>query len=203
MLSRGKGPGSKLARGKRWTGTVDGDWGKRALDVDTVRLLKTHDMGYIRTVRNHAAKELRELEERAIIASAFSGGASEDDEIAGPKRQKLAKITFVDQEEMPSQELDGQEADVNMQDAADSDGFEDFGDDDDDDEDEGEAPERDVRAEKAARLRRKVENARKRLRALAEAENELDLQRARMAKTPTIGGVTRRGNKFKVRERKR
>jgi U3 small nucleolar RNA-associated protein 11 len=45
--------------------------------------------------------------------------------------------------------------------------------------------------------------ARERLKALTQAEEALDLQRAKMAKSPTVRGVNKHGVKFKVRERKR
>ena len=54
-----------------------------------------------------------------------------------------------------------------------------------------------LRAEQRQRLlekmQRRLQNARKKLKALARAENELELQRARMAKTATVGGVTKSG----------
>ncbi|TVY46544.1 U3 small nucleolar RNA-associated protein [Lachnellula occidentalis] len=57
------------------------------------------------------------------------------------------------------------------------------------------------------REREKLENklgvARERLSVLTEAEEALEMQRARMAKSPTVGGTNKSGVKFKVRERKR
>jgi len=201
MLSRAA-PGSRLSEGRRWTGTVAGDRGNKSLGVDAVRLLKTQDAGYVRTARSVAAKAVRRLEERAVLAGQWAGEADaalrddegdgdedEDDDEDGENRfagrqartrqKPPRRIVFVD----PA-ELEG------------------MGDDDDDDRGKG-APPKDGQAEKAARLRRKLQNARKRLRALTDASTELDLQRARMSKTPTVGGVTKRGNRFKIRERKR
>src|SRR5207247_2438193 len=75
MLSR-KGPGSALTRQRgAFDGTVAADRGNTALDVDVVRLYKTQDLGYVRTMRNTAAKEVRELEERWILAG--GGGLDE------------------------------------------------------------------------------------------------------------------------------
>lgn len=196
MLSRAA-PGGRLSRGRRWTGTVDGDRGNTALSVDAARLLKTQDAGYLRTARNVAAREARRLEERAVLAAQFAGETGvdmeddeeEDDEDeleAGRTRTRRAqprKIVFVD--------------------PADLDGIDDDGDRNPDGGATGPDGEANGPAEKAARLRRKLQSARKRLRALTDAETELDLQRARMAKTPTVGGVTKRGRKFKIRERKR
>ena len=53
------------------------------------------------------------------------------------------------------------------------------------------------------KLARKVKAARKKLKALADAEYELELQQAKMAKTATSGGFTKSGRRIKVRERKR
>jgi U3 small nucleolar RNA-associated protein 11 len=55
----------------------------------------------------------------------------------------------------------------------------------------------------ADKLEARLTIARERLKALTEAEEALELQRAKMAKSPTVGGVTKQGVKFKVRERKR
>ncbi|KAF7538985.1 hypothetical protein G7054_g2562 [Neopestalotiopsis clavispora] len=211
MMSR-KGPQGVLSKGRRWNGTVDGDRGNRALSVDEVRLLKTQDVGYVRTVRNTAAKEVRALEERVV----GMGGSLEakvvdtadmdmddeddffDDEMDGPARKKPKKIVFAegveDREERISGALDEGE------------------DDDDDDssvdgKESGKNMTEKQRAEQRERLllklQRRLATARKRLKALSTAENELEMQRAKMAKTQTVGGVTKTGKKFKVRERKR
>lgn len=86
-----------------------------------------------------------------------------------------------------------------------------IGEDVDMDEDEDEEAEVDLEAKKLRKLQEKETNkleskltvARERLKALSEAEEALDLQRAKMAKSPTVGGVNKNGVKFKVRERKR
>ncbi|KAI3392082.1 hypothetical protein diail_6188 [Diaporthe ilicicola] len=206
MVSRGKFSSGKLSAGKKWDGTVAGDRGNKALDMDTVRLLKTQDIGYLRTMRNVVAKEVSELEQKAIIAGAFAGiGANDDDEDEdefdsdeeiAPRKAKPQpgpkKIVFAASEEELEEKLPEPEADdVNM----DDDDFEEL-----DNEKDREARKR---AQNAERLRQKLRNARKKLKALTDAENELELQRARMAKTATVGSITKRGQKIKVRERKR
>lgn len=210
MLSRGKFSADKLAGGKKWTGTVAGDRGNTALDMDTVRLLKTQDLGYLRTMRNVVSKEVRQLEEKAVITSAFAGvdaNAESDDEddlesedettARIPKsRSKPKKIIFADsieevEEKLPDPEDDDDDDDVDMS----------------DDDSEKATKEKDLqtlqREANAERLQRKLRNARKKLKALTDAENELEIQRARMAKTATVGGVAKNGKKIKVRERKR
>lgn len=207
MLSRGKFSADKLAGGKKWTGTVAGDRGNKALDIDTVRLLKTQDLGYLRTMRNVVAKEVKELEERAVIAGAFAGiDTNEDsddeddfdsDDEAPPKSKAQAKpkkIIFANSVEEVDEKLpepEEEDDDVDMSD----DDFEKF--------EKEKDPQTLKREENAERLRRKLQNAKKKLKALTDAENELEMQRARMAKTATVGGITKSGKKIKVRERKR
>ncbi|KAJ9152109.1 U3 small nucleolar RNA-associated protein 11 [Pleurostoma richardsiae] len=204
MVSR-KGPGSALTGGKRWDGTVRGDRGNTALSVETVRLLKTQDMGYLRTMRNIALKEVTDLEQRAILAGAMTGEAEvdydEDDEdmdiTPSSRPQAPKKIVFLDDDQEAETVLPSRKDDQEL--------------DDDDDEDEemedghGDAEEREARrkASNAARLRRKLQIAKKKLKALTDAEYELELQRARMAKTATSSGIGKNGKKMKVRERKR
>lgn len=208
MLSRGKFSADKLAGGKKWTGTVAGDRGNKALDIDTVRLLKTQDLGYLRTMRNVVAKEVKELEEKAVISGAFAGiDTNEDsddeddydsDDDAPPKSKdhaKPKKIIFADsveevEEKLPEPEEEDED-DVDMSD----DDFEKF--------EKEKDPETVKREQNAERLRRKLQNAKKKLKALTDAENELEMQRARMAKTATVGAITKSGKKIKVRERKR
>lgn len=191
------------------------------MDVETVRLLKTQDMGYLRTQRTLALKEAKALEERVLglsgtlhPATAVDAGADADadwddddgDEVmmdgidagmASPKNRttqpKPKKIVFADvtseREEMIDLET-GQGA---------------HGDDDESDEDE-KNPEKlraDQRQKLLEKLQRRLQNARKKLRVLSRAENALELQRAGMAKTRTVGGIRKSGKKIKVRERKR
>lgn len=195
---------------KKWTGTVAGDRGNKAMDVDTVRLLKTQDIGYLRTVRNIVAKEVRDLEERAVVAGAFAGidvndnALDEEDEeddfdsddYEAPRKSSKPnakpKIIFADSMEEVEEILPDQDDDIDM---------------DSDDDVPRPARKKDPQARKrkenAERLLRKLQNAKKKLKALTAAENELELQRARMAKTATVGGITKSGKKIKVRERKR
>lgn len=207
MLSRGKFSADKLAGGKKWTGTVAGDRGNKALDIDTVRLLKTQDLGYLRTMRNVVSKEVKELEEKAVIAGAFAGIGmhedsigeddfdSEDEALHGSKPQsKPKKIIFADSVEELDEKLpeaEQEDDDVDMSD----DDFERF--------EKEKDPQMLKREENAERLRRKLQNAKKKLKALTDAENELEMQRARMAKTATVGAIAKNGKKIKVRERKR
>ena len=196
MMSR-PGAATKLSVGRGWTGTIDGDRGNKALDVDTVRLLKTQDVGALRTMRNVVAKEVNVLRERVILAGGAdlannAGGDDEDDEddeIAPTEPTMPRKIVFMDDVEEREQILQKQRQ--ARRDDADA---------GDDEEAEAEA---DRKAENLAKLQRRLRNARRKLKALTDAENELELQRAKMAKTPSYSGITKSGKRVKVKERKR
>jgi U3 small nucleolar RNA-associated protein 11 len=169
MMSR-QGP-STMGKGR--TGTVNGDRGNEVLSQDAVRLFKTQDLGYVRTMRNKTLKEVEELERRS----------------KGIKAEGK-KIVFVDREE-DLRRIVEQSADV----------------DGDDNMDEDDTPEdedlRELQEAEADKVESKLAVARQRLKALTEAEQALEMQRAKMAKSTTVGGVTKAGVKFKVRERKR
>lgn len=160
--------------GKGRTGTVNGDRGNEVLSQDAVRLFKTQDLGYVRTMRNQTQKEVEELERRS---KGIKGEGN--------------KIVFVDGEEEQRRK-----AEV----ANDSDEDEDM-------EEEDVTPEqktfRKMQARESEKLETRLEMARERLEALTAAEQALEMQRAKMAKSTTVGGVTKAGVKFKVRERKR
>lgn len=194
MMSR-KGPGASITRGKAFTGNVDGDRGNKAMDVDTVRLLKTQDLGYVRTMRNVAAREVRELEERFIQAGGAELGEDEDDsdDDMGPSTaapQKPKKIVFFDGAEEREQALErAEDEDDAMRDL--------------DDEDDQKAAAADKKAQNLEKLGRRLQAAKKKLKTLKDAEYELEVQKAKMAKTATSGGITKSGRKIKVRERKR
>ena len=194
MMSR-KGPGAAITRGKAFTGNVDGDRGNKAMEVDTVRLLKTQDLGYIRTMRNVAAKELRELEERFVLAGGTEQAEDDDDSdddmgVSTSQPQKPKKIVFFDGAEEREQALEqAEDEDEPMEDS--------------DDEDDAKATAARRKAQNLEKLEGKLKAAKKKLKTLKDAEYELELQKAKMAKTATSGGITKSGRRMKVRERKR
>ncbi|KAK4152225.1 small-subunit processome [Chaetomidium leptoderma] len=195
MMSR-KGPGASLTRGKAYTGNVDGDRGNKAMDVDTVRLLKTQDLGYIRTMRNVAAKEVRALEERFVLAGGTEQGDGDDDDdgdddmgTSASAPQKPKKIVFFDGVEEREQALEqAEDEDEAMEDS---------------EEDGQKAKAARRKAQNFEKLELNLKAARKKLKALRDAEYELEVQKAKMAKTATSGGTTKNGRRLKVRERKR
>lgn len=186
MMSR-KGP---TTLGKNRTGTVNGDRGNEALSQEAVRLFKTQDLGYVRTMRNKAKKDVEALEQRA----------------AGIKGSGK-KIVFVDDEETQKRlAASGKGKDKDTERYGDVfDGF-------DSEEEEKVAPDenieaknfRKMQAREADKLDRELSQAKERLKVLTETEMALDVQRARMAKDPFVGGsrVNKNGVKFKVKQRR-
>ncbi|KAK3180467.1 hypothetical protein K4F52_008195 [Lecanicillium sp. MT-2017a] len=205
MMSR-KGPGARIKAGKRWSGTVEGDRGNKGMDVDTVRLLKTQDIGYVRTMKQIAVKEVGKLEEQVILTRGLNhldDDDAEDDDDDGfddsdeedmpmpAKPRAPRKIVFADNEderesamhEQLDREEEAEEEDERADEARDA----------------AEAE----RVKSVGKLKRRLEQARRKLKALTEAEQELEIQQAKMAKTATSGGQSRRGKKLMVRARKR
>ena len=168
-----KGPST----GKNANGTVHGDRGNEVLSQDASRLYKTQDLGYVRTMRNKTTKEVEELQLRVVGI-----------------RGEGKKVVWVDDEDNMREKLGEEDEDM-----------------DSDEEEDGEGDKVDVEAGKlrklqekeATKLEARLSIAKERLKALTEAEQALELQRGKMAKSPTIGGVNKHGVKFKVRERKR
>jgi U3 small nucleolar RNA-associated protein 11 len=132
-------------------------------------------MGYLRTMRNQTQKEVEELEEKI---QGMGGGTGK-------------KIVFVDDEE--DMELRVQEGEWEQE--------------AEEEKESGLSLEeknlRKLQRREKEKLENKLDVARQRLGALTEAEEALEMQRARMGKSPTVGGVNKNGVKFKVRERKR
>ncbi|RKF78540.1 U3 small nucleolar RNA-associated protein 11 [Golovinomyces cichoracearum] len=173
MMSR-TGPSS----GKGQTGTVAGDRGNKVLSQDTVRLLKTQDLAYIRTSRNKATKEVSRLE------MAVKGIVGEG--------KKVVYIT--DQSnDLDQKEESCEQDDIDEKNLTKGDG----------DSLSLDQKRRKIQRREAEKLKVRLEMARKRLKALADAEEELEIQRAKMSKSPTVGGVNKNGIKYRVRDRKR
>lgn len=172
MHSR-KGVGSRLTRGKGFTGKVEGDRGNEGMDVDVARLLKTQDVAYVRTVGSGFAKEVEGLRRAVVLAK--EGLGENDGE----------KIVFAEGVE---------ERDAVVAEERDND--------EDEEGEEGgdETEKKELRLEK---LERRLAIAEKKLASVRRVERTLDLQRAKMAKTATSGGTTRKGAKLMVRKRKR
>ncbi|KAL5117259.1 hypothetical protein ACEQ8H_004818 [Pleosporales sp. CAS-2024a] len=196
------------------------DRGNKALSTDVVKLLKTQDAGYIRTMLQMIRKEREELEQRLIL---------QEDEVRalrdGERERRGKHRVYVDDEEeqesfdpdswfgrgqampdrKPSSEVpqfDGYSEDEDQQDAATR---------------PKAMSKKQLEAQELAkkerllidrrrattqlRIANKLAGLKKREKELVAAEEELELQRAKM--NNTVGGVNKHGVKFKVRERKR
>jgi hypothetical protein len=196
------------------------DRGNLALSMDVVKLLKTQDAGYIRTMLQMVRKERQELEQKLVL---------EEDEVRalrdGDKTKSGKHRVYVDDEEEQQsfdpdswfgkgQEIPDQAAqNEHLQ-------FEGYSEEDEEEEvatrpktltkKQLEAQELAKRQKRAfnktrdqaqSRTAYKLEMIKKREKELAAAEKELEFQRAKM--NNTVGGVNKNGVKFKVRERKR
>lgn len=199
MLSRTGGNITVRNKGKS-TGTIDGKRESQVLSQEAVRLFKTQDAGYVRTMRNQIRKEVEELERRV---KGFRGVGKGGERVQGEGR----KVVFCENEDDLHLRTNGLQRD------------EDNEDDDDDDmnwsDEESEKEEkedptltaeerviRNMQKKEQRRVENKLELARERLKALTQAEEALEMQRLRMSKTPGTGGVTKSGAKFKIRTRK-
>ncbi|EME85248.1 uncharacterized protein MYCFIDRAFT_85232 [Pseudocercospora fijiensis CIRAD86] len=169
-----------------------------SLDVDVVKLMKTQDLGYLRTQLQRVRNERGRLEKEVVVAE-----IGVDVEGSGRGRRKV----FVDSAEaedvgvpaLPEQPEQG-DADFDM----DFDGLDDPSEEGSDGE-EGLTPE-----ERAVRQRKRhaLEVRQRKLDALEEQEEKLSAalqavehQRAKM--NGTTGGTNKNGQRFKIRQRKR
>jgi U3 small nucleolar RNA-associated protein 11 len=199
------------------------DRGNVALSTDVVKLLKTQDAGYIRTMLQVTRKEREELEQRLILEEQGGARALKD----GQKAKKGKHRVFVENEE-EQEEFDpeawfgrGEEIPAKAGEQVEPQWT--------DDDEEDESQDEDTRQPKkmlskkkleaqelAARQKKKFDKTRlrsqtrtayrlemvkKKERELMAAEEELEKQRAKMSNS--VGGVNKNGVKFKIRERKR
>jgi U3 small nucleolar RNA-associated protein 11 len=213
MLSAGKASQGKHGRGEE----------TNRLSHDAVKLLKTQDAGYLRTVAGRGRRELERLEQAVGVESVLSMGKKhtgkkvvfvdgEDVEQKG-KRGRKRKSDEMDQEN--GMEVEGTSADTNSvghngpevhkQDATDA-----------------AMPVKpkskkalvarqqamlDLRAARRRRKRlgelraAKLEALKKRQKEIMATAEQLELQRAKMSRA--VGGVNKDGVKWKIRERKK
>lgn len=184
------------------------------LSHDAVKLLKTQDAGYLRVALAKGRKDIKRASEELGVTEGKEGKKTvfEDDTPSPPKPAKKRKsdgevLDDIDINEMADAELpDTQDVDETVVVT--------------DDEtvlkkrskprvepNQGKDAAARLRAERKKRRRLqearkvKLDMLRRRQKEILAAAEQLELQRARMAKT--VGGVNKNGVKFKVRERKR
>ena len=182
-----------IKRAKR--GEDNSGGGGKALRDEVVRLMKTQDEGYLRTVLQSTRKDRERLEQDVVNGEVGVKTAVPE---AGGKR-----LVFGEDGETPAVPA----KDEDMDDLADLDGF--YSDEEGAPGQEPE-PENLSKEERAARRRRQhalqvrqrqLDGLRDREEQLSAALREVEDQRARM--NGTVGGVNKNGVKFKARQRKR
>ena len=203
------------------------DRGNKALSVDVVKLLKTQDAGYLRTMAQKTRRAREKLEQEFFLRR---GDVDKETVQTLGERTNMGQrqhIIFVESTEQQklydakghtlsgSSGIDGEDAERTELDYSDS------------EKDEAHVldlmakkPERSrksveeqaqmLKAERTTRKQRKrdQETRRLKLKALKQreenllaAEMELEIQRGKMSNS--IGGITKTGLKWKIRERKR
>lgn len=191
------------------------DRGNRPLSMEVVKLLKTQDAGYIRTMLQMVRKERQQLEEKILLEGKEVVPLGRED-----TGRKPGRTVFVGgQEEQRKYKPDewfgkgGEWPDKEKRRRT--------GEDEDGEEEEDVKPKKLTKKQQEAKLREEkekralqkrrertqermeihLEAVKKRERELIAAEQELELQRAKM--NGSVGGVNKDGVKFKIRQRKK
>ena len=190
-----------------------------ALSHDAVKLLKTQDAGYLRVVAGRGRKELRDLEEKIGLDTKQGAGkkiifVDEDQDVSAKDNSQSENHTTrdIDMADTEQERVDPlvnfentetSQAGINIEKPADT----------------SSKPKskkavaahrqalHDIRVARKRRKRAaeimgtKLELLKKRQKEIMAAAGELELQRAKMART--VGGVNKQGVKWKITERKR
>ena len=191
-----------------------GDRGNPILSQDVVKLLKTQDAGYLKTMLQMTRRAREKMEEEFVLQEGKAIEAS-----ASLSQGDRQHIVFVDNQEEQAQFVPGNKYILSTRDNPLKQSEEEENDGDMTLNETLQAPKsrREVDREELAlkknsllgRQRQKEQESRRskiaalkaRETDLITAENELELQRARMSNS--VGGVTSTGVKWKVRERKK
>lgn len=202
------------------------DRGNEALSLDVVKLLKTQDAAYIRTMLQQVRRERQKLEERLVLEEQGEVRALRDGEDGRQGKHRVFVENEEEQEEFDPDEWFGQGR--AMPSASRPEVPAEWEDEDSEVEEEEEEGE-EVRPQKKTLSARKLKEqedkakqlkkfektrsraqsrtafrlsmVKKKERELVAAEEELEKQRAKM--NNSVGGVNKNGVKFKIRERKR
>lgn len=217
MMNSSSKNGVKVAK----RGADNAAGGGKSLSMDVVKLMKTQDVAYLRTVLQSTRRAVERLEQEVVAADK---GVQVGVVAAGKNRKTVFPDLGDSEPEMMS------EGDDDMDDFDDLEGFDGFdglgdlpalddgldGSEDDDMDDD--APETKAetnkpltKEEKAARLAAKrkrhfIETRRNKLEALKDREEDLatalrELEDQRVQMNGKAGGVNKNGTKFKVRQR--
>lgn len=187
--------GIKIAK----RGAENGGGTMGSLDVDTVKLMKTQDLGYLRTQLQRVRNERGRLAKEVVIAET---GVEVQPSMGGRRKVFGDTDNEDDRGVLAPAEMDGGDLDMDL------DGLDELSDEGSGDESEDDASLSPEEREMRKRKRHALDVRRRKLEALKEQEEKLDAavravehQRAKM--NGTIGGVNKNGQKFKVRQRKR
>jgi U3 small nucleolar RNA-associated protein 11 len=182
MNSQGKG-GIKVAK----RGTENSGGGK-VLSGEVVKLMKTQDMGYLRTMLQQTRRERQRVQQEVV-----SGDVGVKVDVPAPTGKR---VVFGDEDENKA-------AHPTLRNHGSADDSDDWLSDNgsDAEKDEDLSPEEQRKQRTQAVRRRKLDALQDRENDLSIALSEVKTQRARM--NGSIGGVNKKGIKFKVRDRKR
>lgn len=184
-----------IKRAKRGEDNSGGS-GEKSLGVEVVKLMKTQDVGYLRTVLQSTRRERERLESDVIVAekgvdlSAPSVTSGTKTVFGENGEDAVVTSSAVDDDLDDLVGLDGEEED---------DGMESEG--DDTSLTPAELAVKQRKRHNLAVKRRKLEGLRDREDQLSTALLALEDQRARM--NGAVGGVNKSGTKFKTRQRKK
>ena len=187
MMSAQSQGGVKVAK----RGAENAGGGGQVLRGEVVKLMKTQDVGYLRTVLQQTKNERIRMEQEVVSGDV---GVKTDVPAAEGRR-----VTFGDEdEETPTKAVLGKSNhDGNV------DGW--LSDSEEASEEESEpknlSPDEQRKRHRKDVRRRKLQGLKERERDLSLALQEVETQRAKM--NGSIGGVNKKGVKFKVRQRKR
>jgi U3 small nucleolar RNA-associated protein 11 len=197
------------------------DGGKRAKKPEfggmahaTSQLLKTQDAGYLRTMIQSTRRARERVAEELTLQRAQEDLNGHGEQVAAKAAGERKHVVFVDDraDQKAYQPMHRRPATRTSGADLDDDDDDEMPDDEEFEEEEAhskqanhasmEDPEQNEHRRKTiASQQRKLEALHMREKALVEAEQELELQRARM--NHSIGGVTKAGHKFKIKERKK
>ena len=187
MMSAQSQGGVKVAK----RGQDNSGGGGRVLSGDVVKLMKTQDVGYLRTVLQQTKREREKLEEEVV-----GGEVGVDVQLPASEGRR---VVFVDQDEILPVEL------VQSRPAQDDESDSWLSEEDDTDRDLPQEAGLSLEAQRKRHTqdvkRRKLRALKHRERDLSSALQEVETQRATM--NSSIGGVNKKGVKFKVRQRTR
>lgn len=193
------------------------DRGNKVLSTEAVKLLKTQDAGYLRTMAQKTKRARERLEREFVLVKKGQGGVRVLGGAGEVGRGVGRKVVWVDNTE--EQRRYGVEKPASKKMGEIPEGF---NEDEDLEPEEANAQKRrpkkssmedqasKLKMQRALRKKRKREQEARRFRLealkirerdLVAAERELEIQRAKMSSS--IGGITKAGLKWKVRERKR